>query len=244
VADLAGVEGGAVGERAGGREIFAETENEAVRAIVVGGTEETGNDDARGDGAPDGRVGAAAEGEVDVVNDEAVARGGGEEFGAEARGVGGGNFEGGVELGVGRVVVGLEAVVELGGEVLRECDGREAVERAFPGAGDRAAGDDEAEGGVAAGVDAGDDTVDGCLDQVAEADVDAVAGSAVDDPRVAAETVVADAGVDGAVAGFGGADPALFGFGGDHGNRVAEGAERMDEFVKENAVDAVVVGDQ
>jgi hypothetical protein len=50
--------------------------------------------------------------------------------------------------------------------------------------------------------------------------------------------------VDGAVAGLGGAGPALLGFGRDDSDGVAVGEERGDEFVKERAGDAVVVGDE
>ena len=50
--------------------------------------------------------------------------------------------------------------------------------------------------------------------------------------------------VDGASAGFGGADPALFGLGRDNRDGVAGGEEGEDEFVEEDAVDTVVVGDE
>jgi hypothetical protein len=50
--------------------------------------------------------------------------------------------------------------------------------------------------------------------------------------------------MDRAVAGFGGAGPALLGFRRDHGNGVAVGEERGDEFVEKGRGDAVVVGDE
>jgi len=75
-------------------------------------------------------------------------------------------------------------------------------------------------------------------------DVDAIAGGAVDDPRGATEAVIGSDGVDRAVARFGGANPALFSFGRDDGDRVAGGEESENEFVEEDAVDAVVVGDE
>jgi hypothetical protein len=75
-------------------------------------------------------------------------------------------------------------------------------------------------------------------------DVDAIAGGAVDDPRGATEAMIGSDGVDRAVARFGGANPALFSFGRDDGDRVAGGEESENEFVEEDAVDAVVVGDE
>ena len=75
-------------------------------------------------------------------------------------------------------------------------------------------------------------------------DIDAIAGGAVDDPRGTAEAMIGSDGVDRAAARFGGANPALFGFGRDDGDRVAGGEEGENEFVEEDAVDAVVVGDE
>ena len=75
-------------------------------------------------------------------------------------------------------------------------------------------------------------------------DVDAIAGGAVDDPRGATEAMIGSDGVDRAVARFGGANPALFSFGRDDGDRVAGGEKGENEFVEEDAVNAVVVGDE
>ncbi len=77
-----------------------------------------------------------------------------------------------------------------------------------------------------------------------QGDVDAIAGRAVDDPRGTAEAMIGSDGVDRAVARFGGANPALFGFGRDDGDRMAGGEEGENEFVEEDAVNAVVVGDE
>ena len=47
VADETCGEGATVGERFGGREVITEAENQAVRAVIGSGAEETGHDDAR-----------------------------------------------------------------------------------------------------------------------------------------------------------------------------------------------------
>lgn len=246
VTDETGREGRAVSERLRGGKVVAEPKDEAVRAVVGGGAEETGHNHAGRDGATDGGVGPAREREVEVVDDEIARRGRGDAGGHEARGVLRGDSEDGVEFGVGDVAGGLEAVVDFGGEILRQGDGREAVQSAFPCAADGTARDDEAEAGVESDVDAADDAVGFQLgrEEMVEGDVDAVARRAVDDPRGAAEAVVGGDGVDGAVARFGGADPALLGLGRDDGDGVAGGEEGADEFVEEDAVDAVVVGDE
>ena len=246
VADKTGRKGGAVGERRGGRKILAEAEDEAVRAVVVGGAEESGHNHAGRNGAADGRVGAAREWEIDVVDDEIARRGRGNAGGHEARGMRRGDSEDGVEFGVRKVAGGLQSVVDFGGEILRQGDGGEAMEGAFPRAADGTARDDETEASVEADVDAADDAVglQRGRKEMVEGDVDAVAGRAVDDPGGAAETVVGGDGVDGAAAGFGGADPALLGLGRDDGDGVAGGEKGADEFVEEDAVDAVIVGDE
>ena len=94
VTDVAGRESGSVGERRGGREIFAETENQAVGAVVVGRTEEAGDDDLRRDGAADLGRGGAGQGKVDVVHDKGARGCGGDEARRKARGMGGGMAEG------------------------------------------------------------------------------------------------------------------------------------------------------
>ena len=157
--DKAGCERGAVGERFGGREVITEAENQAVSAIIGSGAEETGHDDESGDGAADFGVGAAGKREIEVVHDERARRGGGEESRHEVRGVTRRDFQDSVELRVGDVARGLEAFVDFGGEVLRERDGGQAVQGAFPRAADGAAGDDETEAGVESNVDATDDAV-------------------------------------------------------------------------------------
>ena len=157
--DKAGCERGAVGERFGGREVITEAENQAVSAVIGSGAEETGHDDASGDGAADFGVGAAGKREIEVVHDERARRGGGEESRHEVRGVARRDFQDSVELGVGDVARGLEAFVDLGGEVLRKCDGGQAVQGAFPRAADGAAGDNETEAGVESDVDAAHDAV-------------------------------------------------------------------------------------
>lgn len=157
--DKAGCERGAVGERFGGREVITEAENQAVRAIIGSGAEETGHDDARGDGAADLGGDVAGIREIEILHDERARRGGGEESRHEVRGVTRRDFQDSVELGVGDVARGLEAFVDFGGEVLRERDGGQAVQGAFPRAADGAAGDDETEAGVESNVDATDDAV-------------------------------------------------------------------------------------
>jgi len=122
VADVAGGEGGAVGEGRSGREVFAEAENQAMRAVVVGGTEEAWDDDLRGDGAADLGVSAAGEREVEVVHDKGARGGGGDDARRETRSVGGGMTQGHEQFGVGAVVVGLKPLVDFGGEILRERD--------------------------------------------------------------------------------------------------------------------------
>ena len=159
VADETCGEGATVGERFGGREVITEAENQAVRAVIGSGAEETGHDDARGDGAADLGVGAAGKREIEVVHDERARRGGGEAGRHEMRGVAGRDFQDGVELGIRDVAGSLEAFVDFGGEVLRKCDGGQAVQGAFPRAADGAAGDDETEAGVESNVDATDDAV-------------------------------------------------------------------------------------
>jgi hypothetical protein len=81
-------------------------------------------------------------------------------------------------------VVGLEALVDFGREVLGKRDRGEAVEGAFPRAGDGAAGDDEPERGVEPDVDAAEDGIGFQLgrQKVGECDVDAVGRGAVDGP--------------------------------------------------------------
>lgn len=81
-------------------------------------------------------------------------------------------------------------------------------------------------------------------EEVVDGDVDAVARGAVDDPSGTTEAVVGYGGVDGAIAGFGGADPALFSFRCDDSDGVSGAEEREDDFVEEDAADAVVVGDE
>ena len=157
--DKAGCERGAVGERFGGREVITEAENQAVSAIIGSGAEETGHDDESGDGAADFGVGAAGKREIEVVHDERARRGGGEESRHEMRGVAGRDFQDRVELGIGDVASSLEAFVDFGGEVLRKCDGGQAVQGAFPRAADGAAGDNETEAGVESDVDAAHDAV-------------------------------------------------------------------------------------
>ena len=253
VTDVAGGEGGAVGERGSGREVLAETEDEAMRAVVVGRTEEPGHDDLRGDGATDFGRGGAGQWKVEVVHDKGARGRGGDEARRKARSVGGGMTQGHEQFGVGDVVVGFKPLVDFGGEILRERDRGQAVEGAFPRAGDGAAGDDEPEGGVEAEVDAAQNGIGareaGAGEQVSEGDVDAIGRGAVDGPRGAGEERKRGGrrqafGVDGAVAGLGGAGPALLGFGRDDSDGVAVGEERGDEFVKERAGDAVVVGDE
>lgn len=74
MADEAGPEGGAVGERKLRRAVLAMLEDEAMPPLRVPGAEEPGKNDPRGDGAPDlGRVGASR-GEVEVVDDVGVGR--------------------------------------------------------------------------------------------------------------------------------------------------------------------------
>ena len=94
VTDVAGRESGSIGERRGGRKVFAETENQAVCAVVVGGTEEAGDDDLRGYGATDLGRGGAGQGKVDVVHDKGARGCGGDEARRKARGMGGGMAEG------------------------------------------------------------------------------------------------------------------------------------------------------
>lgn len=159
VADETCGEGATVGERFGGREVITEAENQAVSAIIGSGAEETGHDDASGDGAADFGVGAAGKREIEVVHDERARRGGGEESRHEVRGVARRDFQDSVELRVGDVARGLEAFVDLAGEVLRKCDGGQAVQGAFPRAADGAAGDNETEAGVESDVDAAHDAV-------------------------------------------------------------------------------------
>ena len=130
-----------------------------MRAVIGSGAEETGHDDARGDGAADLGGDVAGKREIKVVHDELARRGGGEAGRHEMRGVARRDFENGVELGSGDVAGGLEAFVDFGGEVLRERDGGQAVQGAFPRAADGAARDDETEAGVESDVDAAHDAV-------------------------------------------------------------------------------------
>ena len=145
-------------------------------------------------------------------------------------------------------MVGFKALVDFGREVLGKRDRGQAVERAFPRAGDGAAGDDETEGGVETDVDAAEDGIGFKLgrQEVGEGDIDAIGRGAVDGPGGATERRgrVNAGGVDRAVAGLGGAGPTLLGFRCDYGDGVAGGEERGDKFVEERAGDAVVVGDE
>lgn len=145
-------------------------------------------------------------------------------------------------------MVGLEALVDFGREVLGKRDGRQAVEGAFPSAGDGAAGDDETEGGVETDVDAAEDGIGFKLgrQEVGEGDIDAIGRGAVDRPSRAKQCRggFEAGGMDRAVAGLGGAGPTLLGFRCDYGDGVAGGEERGDKFVEERAGDAVVVGDE
>lgn len=159
VADETCGEGVTVGERFGGREVITEAENQAVSAVIGRGAEETGHDDARGDGAADLGGDVAGIWEIEIVHDERARRGGGNAGRHEMRGVAGRDFQDRVELGIRDVAGSLEAFVDFGGEVLRERDGGQAVQGAFPRAADGAAGDDETEAGVESDVDATDDAV-------------------------------------------------------------------------------------
>ena len=236
----------AIGGQIGRRAILAVAKNEAMRAIVGRGAEQSRHDHARGHGAPHRRVGPAGEREIHVVHDERARRGVRGEAGRELRGVARGDFQHLVQLRRGHIARGLELVVELAREILRERDRREPVQRAFPGAADRAARDDEAERGVEAHVDAADHRIElrGRRQQVAHGDVHRIARRPVDDPRGAAEAALRRRGVHGPAAGFGGADPALLVLRRHDVELMARGAQRMDELVQENAVDAIVVGDE
>jgi hypothetical protein len=65
-----------------------------MRAVVVGGTEEAGDDDLRGDGATNLGRGGAGQGKVEVVHDKRARGCGGDKARRKARGVGGGVTEG------------------------------------------------------------------------------------------------------------------------------------------------------
>ncbi len=244
MADVAGGEGGAVGERLRRGDVLAEFENEAVRAVVGLRAEEAGDHDPGRDGSVKLAVGLARIREVEVVYDEAALGGGADEFWYEPGDVGGGGAQRGENFGRGISTVQADLFELFEGEILGARDGGQTVNGTFPRSADGAAGEDETETGVEADVDAADDGVGAFRQQVGEGDVDAVAWCAIDDPSGTAKAAISGRGLHGAVAGFGGADPALFGFWGGDVERVAGVAQGVNEFVEENALDAVVVGEK
>ena len=244
VADVAGGEGGAVGERVRGGYILAEFEDEAVGAVVGLRAEESGDHDAGWDGAVKFAIGFTRIRKIEVVHDEAAFGGGIDEFGNEPGGVGSGGAQRGENFGRGVSAVEADLFELFEGEILRARDGGQAVHGTFPRAADGAAREDETEAGVETDVDAADDRVRALGQEVGEGDVDAIARCAVDDPGGATESAIGGRGLHGAVAGFGGTNPALFGFWGGDVERVARVAQGVYEFVEENAFDAVVVGEE
>ena len=166
-------------------------DDEAMRTIVASRAEQSRNHHARRYGAANFAVSVARQREIHIMDEEAAWESGGGEFRCEPRGVLRGDFQDRVQCGVGHIVRGLEPIIDRGGEVLGKRDRGQAVEGAFPCAGDCAARDDEAERGVEADVDAADDGVDVQVgrQEVADRDVDRVARRAVDDPSRAAEMI-------------------------------------------------------
>jgi len=189
---------------------------------------------------------AGRAGEIYVVDNERVRRGGRDHLGGEAGGVDRRVAERCKKVVVGVVVAGLERFVDSLGQLLGECDGRQTVQGTLKSAGDGAAAQDETQGGVVAHVDAAQHGFGREIggQEVVDRDVNAVARGAVDTPCRAAEAALDGGGVDGPAAGFGGSDPALFGLGRGHHDAVAGRAQCVDEFVKKRAVDAVVVRDE
>ena len=114
-----------------------------------------------------------------------------------------------------------------------------AFGRTSEGAGAQA----EGHGGVEADVDAREDHVGLHGHEVAEGDVHAVGGGAVDGPGLAAEVRVVGEG-DFAVATEGAADPAALARGGGDDDVEAFGHASGHQGVEERGVDAVVVGQQ
>ena len=212
-----------------------------VKAVgaVPGFGEERAHRHGRGDGAYDFAVGGGALGEVDIVHD---GRGGfltddGEGEAAADRG--------GAADGLGHVAFGVAMLFADGLELdlrddVREGEGGQAPEGPLQRPGDGARGENERQAGVVAEVDAGADHVGfASVHEVAEGDVDAVAGRAVERVGGAAEGFVFGE-VDFAASAHGAADPALFAHRGGHDHfEVIE--HRLDQRPQEPGVNAVVV---
>ena len=236
MADVAGGDGGFVSDEAGRGAVDCVGKNEAMGAVVGGGAEETGDDHVRWHGADDGGRRVAGVGEVEVVDDEFFATGGGDKIGGEAGGVGGALRDGGGGGGqFGERAAVVEMVPLLVGKILRAGDGGEAVEGALPSGGDGAAGVDETEGGVETEINPGYDAIEGggaAGQKVGEGDIDAIGGRAVHRPSGAVEALVSRGGGDGAVTAFARASPALLVERGDDGERMAGGTQGVDQGVK------------
>ena len=87
MADKAARKRGAIRQGLGRRKVVAEPKDQAMGAIVRGGTEEPGHDDARGHRAPYFGVRMARERKVHVVHDKAARKSSRREMGCESRGV-------------------------------------------------------------------------------------------------------------------------------------------------------------
>ncbi len=192
------------------------------------------------------RGGRAGQREVYVVNDEAAGQGGARENGGEPGRMVRGHFYRLVQLGRRHIARRLQLVVKFKTEILGKRDRGEPVERALPSTGDGAARDDKTQGRVQTDVDAAEDGVNrsSVREQMTHGDVDGIAGRAVDDPGFATEAAVGGGGVDGTIAGLCGAHPTLLRFRSDDKKFMAGIAEGVHELMQENAVDAIVVGDQ
>ena len=122
VADVAGGDGGAIGEWLGGREIFALPKHQPMSAVVRGGTEEPWENDASGDRALDrgGRI--AGPREVKIVNEKGAGRCGPNQVRGHLRGATSGRPNGRVQGGVGYAAIRAKVLEARGSHFLRVGD--------------------------------------------------------------------------------------------------------------------------
>ena len=165
--------------------------------------------------------------------------------GAKMCGVMGGDLECRVQRRIRDVVRRFQRVVNLAGEILRECDGGQPVEvRAFPAPAIvplAMMNPSEAFSPTLIPLMTGSQRAG---KQMTHRNVDAVARRAVDNPGRTAEAAIGGRRVDRTIAGFCRAHPTLLTFRCDDIQLMAAGTERVHQFVEKHALDTVVICDQ